>query len=124
MCRSRHSSEERGESPRERSSDRRSTDSSETSTDEEDDESNDSNKGTNDESNDASDYNNPSPLSVDRLAKSDHSDGDSPGRVDSNGTAKDVEEVEKVVKEEEPTIPPYLPAIQGTTDRNYDSKFI
>lgn len=110
---SRHSSEEHGTSPRERSTDRRSTDSSETSSDEEDDESNDSNKGSNDESNDASDYNNPSPLSVDRLAKSDHSDGDSPGRIDSNGATKDVEEGETVVKEEEPTVPPYLPAIQG-----------
>ncbi|XP_046411632.1 cyclin-dependent kinase 11B isoform X1 [Neodiprion fabricii] len=109
---SRHSSEEQVESPQERSSDRPSTESSE-STSDDDDESNDSNKGSNDESNDGSDYNNPSPLSVDRLAKSDHSDGDSPGRVDSNGATKDVEEEEKPEKEEEPLIPPYLPAIQG-----------
>ncbi|XP_012269479.1 cyclin-dependent kinase 11B isoform X2 [Athalia rosae] len=108
---SRHSSEE-PESAHERSSDHHTTDSSETSS-EDDDDSNESNKGSNDESNDASDYNNPSPLSVDRLAKSDHSDGDSPGRVDSNGATKDVEAEEKPEKEEEPTIPPYLPAIQG-----------
>ncbi|XP_012234760.1 cyclin-dependent kinase 11B isoform X2 [Linepithema humile] len=105
---SRHSSE--GErSPHDRSSDRRSSDSSESSSDDDDD-SNESNKGSGD-SNDGSDYNNPSPLSVDRLAKSDHSDGDSPGHVDSNNPSKNTEEEEK--KEKEPELPPYLPAIQG-----------
>lgn len=106
---SRHSSDGQ-RSMRDRSSDRRSSDSSESSS-EDDDESNDSNKGSNGDSNDGSDYNNPSPLSVDRLAKSDHSDGESPGYVDSNGASKNVEEEEK--KEEEPELPPYLPAIQG-----------
>ncbi|XP_011859909.1 PREDICTED: cyclin-dependent kinase 11B-like isoform X2 [Vollenhovia emeryi] len=106
---SRHSSE--GErSPHERSSERHSSDSSESSSDD-DDESNESNKGSAGDSNDGSEYNNPSPLSVDRLAKSDHSDGDSPGHVDSNNATKTVEEEEK--KEEEPELPPYLPAIQG-----------
>ncbi|XP_015606863.1 cyclin-dependent kinase 11A isoform X2 [Cephus cinctus] len=107
---SQHSSEER-RSARERSSER--SDSSDSSSDEDED-SNESNKGSNEESVDGSDYNNPSPLSVDRLAKSDHSDGDSPGRIDSNGAAKDVEESEKKEEEEtEPVLPPYLPAIQG-----------
>ncbi|XP_012282419.1 cyclin-dependent kinase 11B isoform X2 [Orussus abietinus] len=112
---SRHSSEEQ-QSNRERSSDRQSSESSETTSDEED-ESNESNKGSNEDSNDGSDYNNPSPLSVDRLAKSDHSDGDSPGHVDSNGAAPKeppAEEKKPVVEEEEePELPPYLPAIQG-----------
>ncbi|RLU18409.1 hypothetical protein DMN91_008766 [Ooceraea biroi] len=104
---SRHSSE--GErSPRD--SDRHSSDSSESSSDDED-ESNESNKGSGGDSNDGSDYNNPSPLSVDRLVKSDHSDGDSPGHVDSNNPPKTVEEEKK--KKEEPELPPYLPAIQG-----------
>lgn len=108
---SRHSSE--GErSPHERSSERHSSDSSESSSDD-DDESNESNKGSAGDSNDGSEYNNPSPLSVDRLAKSDHSDGDSPGHVDSNNASKTIGEEEK--KEEEPELPPYLPAIQGTT---------
>ena len=106
---SRHSSDGQ-RSIRERSSDRHSSDSSESSS-EDDDESNDSNKVSNAESNDGSDYNNPSPLSVDRLAKSDHSDGESPGHVDSNGATKNTEEEEK--KEEVPELPPYLPAIQG-----------
>ncbi|KZC14815.1 Serine/threonine-protein kinase PITSLRE [Dufourea novaeangliae] len=106
---SRHSSDGQ-RSIRERSSDRHSSDSSESSS-EDDEESNDSNKGSNADSNDGSDYNNPSPLSVDRLAKSDHSGGESPGHVDSNGAPKNVEEEEK--KEEEPELPPYLPAIQG-----------
>ncbi|XP_076244271.1 cyclin dependent kinase 11B pitslre [Calliopsis andreniformis] len=106
---SRHSSDGQ-RSVRERSSDRHSSDSSESSS-EDDDESNDSNKGSNADSNDGSDYNNPSPLSVDRLAKSDHSDGGSPGHVDSNGASKNAEEEEKKV--EEPELPPYLPAIQG-----------
>lgn len=109
LRRSRHSSDGQ-RSIRERSSDRHSSDSSESSS-EDDDESNDSNKGSNAESNDGSDYNNPSPLSVDRLAKSDHSDGESPGHVDSNGATKNIEEEEK--KEEVPELPPYLPAIQG-----------
>lgn len=52
---------------------------------------------------------------MDRLAKSDHSDGESPGHVDSNGATKIVEEEEK--KEEEPELPPYLPAIQGKQAR-------
>ncbi|EFN79782.1 PITSLRE serine/threonine-protein kinase CDC2L1 [Harpegnathos saltator] len=108
---SRHSSE--GErSIRDRSSDRRSSDSSESSSDD-DDESNESNKGSNGDSNDGSDYNNPSPLSVDRLAKSDHSGGESPGHVDSNNASKNVEKEEKKEEEEEPELPPYLPAIQG-----------
>ncbi|XP_034950733.1 cyclin-dependent kinase 11B isoform X2 [Chelonus insularis] len=108
----RQSSEEHN-SGQDRSSDRHSSDSSDSSSDD-DDESNDSNKGSNDESNDGSDYNNPSPLSVDRLAKSDHSDGGSPGRVESNGTAKEAEEEEEQNKKvEEPELPPYLPAIQG-----------
>lgn len=108
---SRHSSE--GErSVRDRSLDRHSSDSSETSSDD-DDESNESNKNTGGDSNDGSDYNNPSPLSVDRLAKSDHSDGDSPGHVDSNNPVKNTEEEEK--KEEVPELPHYLPAIQGIT---------
>ncbi|XP_011633094.1 cyclin-dependent kinase 11B isoform X2 [Pogonomyrmex barbatus] len=106
---SRHSSE--GErSPHERSSERHSSDSSESSSDDDDD-SNESNKGSGADSNDGSEYNNPSPLSVDRLAKSDHSDGDSPGHVDSNNPSKNIEEEEK--KEVEPELPPYLPAIQG-----------
>ncbi|XP_071563402.1 uncharacterized protein Pitslre isoform X3 [Temnothorax nylanderi] len=106
---SRHSSE--GErSPHERSSERHSSDSSESSSDD-DDESNESNKGSGGDSNDGSEYNNPSPLSVDRLAKSDHSDGDSPGHVESNNAPKNIEEEEK--KEKEPELPPYLPAIQG-----------
>ncbi|KAL0132944.1 hypothetical protein PUN28_000585 [Cardiocondyla obscurior] len=106
---SRHSSE--GErSQRERSSERHSSDSSESSSDD-DDESNESNKGSPGDSNDGSEYNNPSPLSVDRLAKSDHSDGDSPGHVDSINASINVQEEEK--KEEEPELPPYLPAIQG-----------
>lgn len=110
ISRSRHSSDGQ-RSVRERSSDRHSSDSSESSS-EEDDESNDSNKGSNADSNEGSDYNNPtSPLSVDRLAKSDHSDGGSPGHVDSNGASKNAEEEEK--KEVEPELPPYLPAIQG-----------
>jgi len=105
---SKHSTE--GErSPHERSSERHSSDSSESSSDD-DDESNESNKGSAD-SNDGSEYNNPSPLSVDRLAKSDHSDGGSPGHVDSNNASKNIEEEEKKV--EEPELPPYLPAIQG-----------
>lgn len=109
---SRHSSE--GErSVRDRSSDRHSSESSESSSEDED-ESNESNKGSNGDSNDVSDYNNPSPLSVERLAKSDHSDGDSPGHVDSNNAPKNVEEEEEEEKkEEEPELPPYLPAIQG-----------
>lgn len=108
---SRHSSE--GErSIRDRSSDRRSSDSTESSSDE-DDESNESNKGSNGDSNDGSDYNNPSPLSVERLAKSDHSDGESPGHVDSNNTSKNVEKEEKKEEEQVPELPPYLPAIQG-----------
>ena len=115
LRRSRHSSDGQ-RSIRERSSDRHSSDSSESSS-EEDDESNDSNKGSNVESNDGSDYNNPSPLSVDRLAKSDHSDGESPGHVDSNGATKNMEEEEK--KEEVPELPPYLPAIQGETLRYF-----
>ncbi|KAG7205195.1 hypothetical protein KM043_018283 [Ampulex compressa] len=106
---SRHSSEGQ-RSIRERSTDRRSSDSSESSSDDDED-SNESNKCSNGDSNDGSDYNNPSPLSVDRLAKSDHSDGDSPGHVDSNGASKIV--VEENNKEEEPELPPYLPAIQG-----------
>ncbi|CAK9828679.1 Serine/threonine-protein kinase PITSLRE [Anthophora retusa] len=108
---SRHSSDGQ-RSIRERSSDRHSSDSSESSSDD-DDESNDSNKGSNADSNDGSDYNNPSPLSVDRLAKSDHSDGESPGHVDSNGASKNVEEEEEKKEDEEPELPPYLPAIQG-----------
>ncbi|OAD62554.1 Serine/threonine-protein kinase PITSLRE [Eufriesea mexicana] len=108
---SRHSSDGQ-RSIRERSSDRHSSDSSESSSDD-DDESNDSNKGSNADSNDGSDYNNPSPLSVDRLAKSDHSDGESPGHVDSNGASKNIEEEEEKKEEEEPELPPYLPAIQG-----------
>ncbi|XP_011262301.2 cyclin-dependent kinase 11B isoform X1 [Camponotus floridanus] len=107
---SRHSSE--GErSLRDRSLDRHSSDTSESSSDDDDD-SNESNKGTGGDSNDGSeDYNNPSPLSVDRLAKSDQSDGDSPGHVDSNNPVKTTKEEEK--KEEEPELPHYLPAIQG-----------
>lgn len=106
---SKHSTE--GErSPHERSSERHSSDSSESSSDD-DDESNESNKGSAGDSNDGSEYNNPSPLSVDRLAKSDHSDGGSPGHVDSNNASKNIEEEEKKV--EEPELPPYLPAIQG-----------
>ncbi|XP_043466663.1 cyclin-dependent kinase 11B [Leptopilina heterotoma] len=119
------SSDER-RSLHERSTDRRSSDSSNTSSDEDDDdedddddddddddedESNESNKGSNDESNDGSDYNNPSPLSVERLTKSDHSEGGSPGHVDSNGTAKG-DETEEAVNQV-PELPPYLPAIQG-----------
>lgn len=111
IYRSRHSSDGQ-RSIRERSSDRHSSDSSESSSDD-DDESNDSNKGSNADSNDGSDYNNPSPLSVDRLAKSDHSDGESPGHVDSNSASKNAEEEEEKKEEEEPELPPYLPAIQG-----------
>lgn len=57
------------------------------------------------------------------MAKSDHSDGDSPGRVDSNGATKDIEEEEKVGKEEEPTVPPYLPAIQGKVEMHTAHSF-
>ncbi|XP_033220117.1 cyclin-dependent kinase 11B-like isoform X2 [Belonocnema kinseyi] len=103
-------------SSEERRSNRHSSDSSESSSDDDDDEdddddSNESNKGSNDDSNEASDYNNPSPLSVERLAKSDHSEGGSPGHVDSNGAAKGEETEEKVTQV--PELPPYLPAIQG-----------
>ncbi|XP_074102100.1 cyclin dependent kinase 11B pitslre isoform X2 [Cotesia typhae] len=111
----RHSSEDR-HSGRDKSSDRHTSDSSDTSSDnDDDDDSNDSNKGSNDDSNDGSDYyNNPSPLSVERLTKSDHSDGGSPGHIESNGTTKEPEEVKILAKEEkEPELPPYLPAIQG-----------
>ncbi|XP_044587613.1 cyclin-dependent kinase 11A-like isoform X1 [Cotesia glomerata] len=113
----RHSSEDR-HSGRDKSSDRHTSDSSDTSSDDDDDDdddSNDTNKGSNDDSNDGSDYyNNPSPLSVERLTKSDHSDGGSPGHIESNGTTKEPEGVKIVVKEEkEPELPPYLPAIQG-----------
>ncbi|XP_057326114.1 cyclin-dependent kinase 11B-like isoform X1 [Microplitis mediator] len=109
----RQSSEDR-HSGQDKSSDRHTSDSSDSSSDEDDD-SNDSNKGSNDESNDGSDYyNNPSPLSVERLTKSDHSDGGSPGHIESNGTTKEPEEVKEEVKEAKaPELPPYLPAIQG-----------
>ncbi|XP_053593604.1 cyclin-dependent kinase 11B isoform X2 [Microplitis demolitor] len=108
----RHSSDDR-QSVKDKSSDKQTSDSSDSSSD--DDESTDSNKGTNDDSNDGSDdYSNPSPLSVDRLVKSDHSDGGSPGRVVSNGAAKEPEEVAEEIKDEtEQELPPYLPAIQG-----------
>ncbi|KAL2745940.1 cyclin-dependent kinase 11B-like isoform X1 [Vespula maculifrons] len=111
---SKHSSDGQ-RSIHQRSSEKYSSDSSDSSSDE-DDESNESNKGSNGDSNDGSDYNNPSPLSVERLAKSDHSDGDSPGHVDPNGTVKNAEEEEEEEEEkknEEPELPPYLPAIQG-----------
>ncbi|XP_015119065.1 cyclin-dependent kinase 11B isoform X2 [Diachasma alloeum] len=106
----RHSSEDRN-SGNERSSDRHTSDSSSSTSDDEED-SNDSAHGSKEDSNDGSDYNNASPLSVDRLAKSDHSDGDSPGRVESNGVKPEEEEEEKK-KEVVPELPPYLPAIQG-----------
>ncbi|XP_063975365.1 cyclin-dependent kinase 11B-like isoform X2 [Diachasmimorpha longicaudata] len=106
----RHSSEDR-HSGNERSSDHHTSDST-SSTSEDEEESNDSAHGSKEDSNDGSDYNNASPLSVDRLAKSDHSDGDSPGRVESNGV-KPEEEEEEVKKEIVPELPPYLPAIQG-----------
>ncbi|KAH0567199.1 hypothetical protein KQX54_007572 [Cotesia glomerata] len=112
----RQSSEDRYSS-KDKSSEKQTSDSSDSSSEEEDDDddSTESNKGSNDESNDGSDYSNPSPISVDRLVKSDHSDGGSPGRIVSNGTAKEPEEVKEEVKgeEEEPELPPYLPAIQG-----------
>lgn len=119
--RSRENSDER-RSTRERSSDRHSSDSSDSSSGEDDDDddnsddnsddNNDYNKNSNASSNeDVSDYNDASPLSVERLAKSDHSDGGSPGHVDINGTTKSSEEKEE--KKPEPQLPPYLPAIQG-----------
>ncbi|XP_074102102.1 uncharacterized protein LOC141529467 isoform X2 [Cotesia typhae] len=113
----RQSSEDR-HSSKDKSSEKQTSDSSNSSSEEEeddDDDSTESNKGSNDESNDGSDYSNPSPISVDRLVKSDHSDGGSPGRIVSNGAAKEPEEVMEEVKgeEEEPELPPYLPAIQG-----------
>ena len=105
----------------ERSSEQHSSDSSESSSDDDDDddvgedeeeeESNESNKQSPVESNDDEAYNNPSPLSVDRLAKSDHSEGDSPGHIESNGATK--EPVVEETKLNEPELPPYLPAIQG-----------
>jgi len=108
---SKHSSE--GErSWRDRSLNRYSSGISESNSDNDDD-SNESNKGTGG-SNDGSNYNNLSPLSVDRLAKSDQSDGDSPGHVDFNNPAKNEEEEKK---EEEPELPHYLPAIQGITNK-------
>lgn len=127
LCRSqdRQSSEERN-SVRERSSDRHSSDSSEsTSEEEEEDEedSNESNKASDAESNDGSDYNNPSPLSVDRLAKSDHSEGESPGHIESNGAPKELEKEEVEKKEEEPELPPYLPAIQGNSNIFFNNNF-
>ncbi|XP_066599865.1 cyclin-dependent kinase 11A-like [Prorops nasuta] len=109
---SRQSSDDQ-ESTSKRSSERPSSDSSDSSSDDDDDDSNESNKASNDDSNDGSDYNNPSPLSVDRLAKSDHSDGDSPGHVDPMVAAKEADQVQEEVKEKEPELPPYLPAIQG-----------
>lgn len=50
------------------------------------------------------------------MAKSDHSDGESPGHVDSNSASKNAEEEEEKKEEEEPELPPYLPAIQGIID--------
>ncbi|XP_011303293.1 cyclin-dependent kinase 11A isoform X2 [Fopius arisanus] len=108
----RQSSDERN-SGNERSSEHHTTDSSSSSSSNEDD-SNDSAHGSKEDSNDGSDYNNASPLSVDRLAKSDHSDGDSPGRVEPNGVKTGEEEEEEELKKEVlPELPPYLPAIQG-----------
>jgi cell division cycle 2-like protein len=120
--RSRLSDEEMRELGRERSIENGSSDTSDTSTDDDDDDdddddsndSNDSNKDSNDDSNDNSDYNNPSPLSVDQLAKSDRSDGDSPGHVDSNGAAKIIETNDTAKPIEiQIDLPPYFPAIQG-----------
>ena len=54
---------------------------------------------------------------MERLAKSDHSEGGSPGHVDSNGAAK-VEETEEKI-DQEPELPPYLPAIQGNVIMKY-----
>lgn len=100
-------SEELRDPERERS-DRSSSSSSDTSTD---DESRDSRKDS--DSGDNSDYNNPSPLSVDQLAKSDRSDMGSPGHVESNGASKTVENNQKSELQLEIELPPYFPAIQG-----------
>ncbi|CAG5109044.1 Similar to Cdk11b: Cyclin-dependent kinase 11B (Mus musculus) [Cotesia congregata] len=96
---SKQSSEDR-HSSKDKSSEKQTSDSSDSSSEEEEEEDDDndsteSNKGSNDESNDGSDYSNLSPISVDRLVKSDHSDGGSPGRIVSNGTAKEPEEVKE-----------------------------
>ena len=116
--RSRLSDEEMRELGREQSPEA-SSDSSDSSSDDDDDDddddSNDSDKDSNnDDSNDNSDYNNPSPISVDQLAKSDRSDGDSPGHVDTNGAAKvnDLADPKKEI-DEHIDLPPYFPAIQG-----------
>lgn len=96
--------------PEREHSDKSSSSSSDTSTD--DDDSNDSNKDS--DSGDNSDYNNPSPLSVDQLAKSDRSDMGSPGHVESNGATKAVaNNEEKSELELQLELPPYFPAIQG-----------
>ncbi|XP_008217163.1 cyclin-dependent kinase 11B isoform X2 [Nasonia vitripennis] len=116
--RSRLSDEEMRDATREQSPDNESTDSSDSSSDDDDDDdddddSNDSNKDSNDDSNN-SDYNNPSPLSVDQLAKSDRSErSDSPGHVDTNGSAKPTNETKKDVIDIGLDLPPYFPAIQG-----------
>ena len=98
-----------------------SSDSSDSSSDEDSNDSNDSN----DESNDNSDYNNPSPLSVDQLAKSDRSDGDSPGHIDTNGAPKimDTDETKKPILEVV-DLPPYFPAIQGMIDNFFSIYFL
>ncbi|KAF7994544.1 hypothetical protein HCN44_004016 [Aphidius gifuensis] len=157
----RHSSDNHN-SDQERSSDNHTSDSSSSQSDDDDDDddededdnnnddddenldnnSNDSDKTSVDGSNVDSDYNNPSPISVDRLAKSDHSDGDSPGHIESNGVSQNTTLVDdlsvdennhddnkkqqkkddnnddtekKSLKENDNGIdlPPYLPAIQG-----------
>ncbi|XP_014210261.1 cyclin-dependent kinase 11B isoform X2 [Copidosoma floridanum] len=91
---------------RDRSSDDSSSSSS-TSTDDDDD-------STDSKNSEDSEYNNPSPLSVDQLAKSDRSGADSPGHIDSNGTDKISNNNETIdVPDKEVELPPYIPAVQG-----------
>ncbi|KAF7994543.1 hypothetical protein HCN44_004015 [Aphidius gifuensis] len=129
----------------EKSSDGATSDTSTSHSNDEDDDnnvnnnaSNDSDKTSVDGSNVDSDDNNPSPLSVDRLAKSDHSDGDSPGHIESNGVSQNTTIVDDLPVDENnhednkkddnndytekksleendngDELPPYLPAIQG-----------
>lgn len=93
--------------PERERSDKSSSSSSDSSTDDDDSSNKDSDSGDN------SDYNNPSPLSVDQLAKSDRSDIGSPGHIESNGASKTVENNEKKELEIQMELPPYFPAIQG-----------
>ncbi|KAJ8682784.1 hypothetical protein QAD02_018576 [Eretmocerus hayati] len=115
--RSRVSDEEMRDVGRTDRSDDGSSDSSDSSSDDDDDDdSNDSNDSdSNKDSESNSDYNNSSPLSVDQLAKSDRSNGESPGHIDANGSsAKTAEIIDmKTELELQMELPPYYPALQG-----------